>query len=85
MRGGTEQQLTSLSKTQKKYLSQIVCLQELIGESQSGTKKVAAYLNYHEVRKLVTIAKTIMARDFKGFSSGFESTNGVIEWEKSKT
>ena len=57
------------------------CQQERIGESQTDTKKVAAYMNYHEVRKIVDIAKTIMARDFKGFSSGFDSTNGVIEWK----
>jgi len=43
-------------------------------------------MNYHEVRKIVDIAKTVMARDFKGFSSGFDSTNGVIEWrEKTKS
>ena len=39
-------------------------------------------MNYHEIRKVVNIAKTIMARDFKGFSSGFDSTNGVIEWKE---
>ena len=55
-------------------------LQEPTEESQSETKKVAAYLNYHDIRKIVDVAKTIMARDFKGFSSGFDSTNGVIEW-----
>lgn len=54
--------------------------QELTEESQSDAKKVAAYLNYHDVRQIVDVAKTIMARDYKGFSSGFDSTNGVIEW-----
>ena len=49
---------------------------------QSDVKKVAAYMNYHEVRQIVDIAKTIMARDYKGFSSGFDSTNGVIEWKE---
>ena len=37
-------------------------------------------MNYHEVRQIVDTAKTVMARDYKGFSSGFDSTNGVIEW-----
>lgn len=59
---------------------QTVYQQERIVESQSDIKRVAAYMNYHEVRKIVDIAKTIMARDYKGFSSGFDSTNGVIEW-----
>ena len=49
-------------------------------EFQADVKKVAAYMNYHEVRQIVDIAKTVMARDYKGFSSGFDSTNGVIEW-----
>ena len=65
---------------------QTVFRQERTEEYQSGEKKVAAYLNYHEIRKIVDIAKTIMARDYKGFSSGFDSTNGVIEWtEKIKS
>ena len=61
---------------------QTACQQERIVESQSGIKKVAAYMNYHGVRKIVNVAKTIMARDFKGFSSGFDSTNGVVEWRE---
>lgn len=47
---------------------------------QADVKKAVAYMNYHEVRQIVDIAKTVMARDYKGFSSGFDSTNGVIEW-----
>lgn len=49
-------------------------------ESATSKRMAAAYLNYHEIRQIVDIAKTIMARDYKGFSSGFDSTNGVIEW-----
>lgn len=41
-------------------------------------------MNYHEIRQMVDIAKTVMARDYKGFSSGFDSTNGVIEWTSKK-
>lgn len=51
-------------------------------ESAISKVMVAAYVNYHEVRQIVDIAKTIMARDYKGFSSGFDSTNGVIEWKE---
>lgn len=64
----------------KKLMLQIVCQREQTEEYQPDGKKVAAYMNYHEIRQIVDIAKTIMARDYKGFSSGFDSTNGVIEW-----
>lgn len=65
----------------RKLKSQIVSQQEQTEEFQQDVKRVAAYMNYHEIRKIVDIAKTVMARDFKGFSSGFDSTNGVIEWK----
>ena len=50
-------------------------------ESATSRVMVAAYVNYQEVRQIVDIAKTIMARDYKGFSSGYDSINGVIEWK----
>ena len=78
--GGTEQQLISPYTTHKKLKLQIAYQQGQTEEFQSGVKRVAAYMNYHEVRQIVDIAKTVMARDYKGFSSGFDSTNGVIEW-----
>lgn len=78
--GGTEQQLILPFTSHKKLKLQIVCQREQTEEYQPDGKKVAAYMNYHEVKQIVDIAKTIMARDYKGFSSGFDSTNGVIEW-----
>lgn len=39
--------------------------QELMRESVTSDKMVAAYLNYYEVRQIVDVAKTIMARDYK--------------------
>lgn len=80
MGGGTGQLSISHLNNQKKLALRIAYQLEQTEEYQSGEKKVAAYLNYHEIRKIVDIAKTIMARDYKGFSSGFDSTNGVIEW-----
>ena len=42
--------------------------------------KRCCYLNYKKVEAIdVKIAKSILARDYKGFSSGFEYSNGVIE------
>lgn len=82
MRGGNEQQLILPLTTQEKSKLQIAFQHEPIEEYPSDEKKVAAYMNYHGIRKIVNVAKTIMARDFKGFSSGFDSTNGVIEWRE---
>jgi hypothetical protein len=79
--GGTEQQLILPFTNHKKLKLQIACQQEQTEEFQPDVKRVAAYMNYHEVRQIVDIAKTVMARDYKGFSSGFDSTNGVIEWK----
>ena len=28
------------------------------------------------------IAKTLCARDFKGFGTGFDTMNGVLEWQR---
>ena len=81
MGGGTKQQLILPLRIQKKLQLQTAYQQEPTEVYQTEVKKAAAYLNYHEIRKIVDIAKTIMARDYKGFSSGFDSTNGVIEWK----
>ena len=50
----------------KKLKLQIVCQQGRTEGFQTGEKKVAAYMNYHEIRQIVDIAKTIMARVYKG-------------------
>lgn len=78
--GGTEQQLILPFASHKRLKLQTACQQGQTEEFQTDVKKAAAYMNYHEVRQIVDIAKTVMARDYKGFSSGFDSTNGVIEW-----
>ena len=41
------------------------------------------YMNYKMIDKRnVKVAKTLMSRDYKGFSSGFETSNAVIVQEK---
>lgn len=72
--------MISHSIAQKKLKSQTAFQHGQTEEFPSGVKRAAAYVNYHEVMQIVDVAKTIMARDYKGFSSGFDSTNGVIEW-----
>ena len=41
-----------------------------------------AMLNYNHVDKIGNdVAKTLYARDYKGFGTGFDTMNGVIEWK----
>lgn len=43
-------------------------------------EKMRGYLNYKRIDKVnVDIAKTLCARDCKGFNTGFDTQNGVIE------
>lgn len=40
-----------------------------------------AALNYRRIDKVnLLVAKTLCARDYKGFGTGFDTMNGVIEW-----
>lgn len=40
-------------------------------------------MNYNFVDKYdIDVAKTLCARDYKGFGTGFDTMNGVIEWEQ---
>lgn len=46
----------------------------------------AALLNYNRIEKVNNdIAKTLCARDYKGFGTGFDTQNGVIEKWKTQT
>ena len=59
--------------------------QDTIAEYQTSVRTVPAYLNYKRIGKMdVAEAQTIMARDYKGFGTGNETQNGVIEWERKK-
>jgi hypothetical protein len=52
-------------------------------ESASTDSKEAVYLNYKRIAKRnVEVATTLFARDYKGFGTGFNVMNGVIEWQK---
>jgi DNA (cytosine-5)-methyltransferase 1 len=64
------------SETAKKLIA------DLIGCGELKTKE-AVYCNYKRIEKYgVDVAKTIMARDCKGFNTGFDTQNGVIEKTK---
>ena len=47
-----------------------------------GGRCRAALMNYNRIEKVDNdVAKTLMARDYKGFNTGFDVQNGVIEIE----
>ena len=52
--------------------------QELVTCGQMET----VLLNYNRIDKKTDVAKTLCARDYKGFGTGFDTMNGVIEWSK---
>lgn len=39
-------------------------------------------VNYRKITSIIDIALTCMARDYKGFGSGHEMSNGVLVWQK---
>lgn len=58
-------------------------IEKLIMENKITDKKTTAYMNYNFVDKVDTeCAKTLCARDYKGFGTGFDTMNGVIECQK---
>lgn len=58
-------------------------IEKLVVENKLADKKTTAYMNYNFVDKVDTkCAKTLCARDYKGFGTGFDTMNGVIECQK---
>lgn len=52
----------------------------MMQESQTKEQMVPGYMNYKRVDKInVDKAKTLCARDYKGFGTGFDTMNGVID------
>jgi site-specific DNA-cytosine methylase len=79
-----ERQLISPSTTPYQLMLQTTYQQERTGEYQQEDQKEPAYLNGVTIQKTnVKVAKAICSRDWKGFGTGFEMQNGVIEkqWE----
>ena len=80
--------LTLPSKSQEPLESQTASVQGTIAESAINKQadqellKITAQLNYKKIEKMQTsLAKTLCARDYKGFGTGFDTMNGVIEWK----
>ena len=78
--------MTFVSTGQESSKSRLVLLQGMTQEFAHIKQKEGVYLNY---RKIETVnpetAKTLCARDFKGFGTGWDTMNGVIEIENRTT
>ena len=84
----TDVALTEQSVNQQKEKLQTAYQQGTITEFQNAEKletslsRMNAMLNYNHVNKIGNdVAKTLCARDYKGFGTGFDTMNGVIEWK----
>ena len=52
-------------------------------EENRGQYRETWHMNYKRIDKQSNVAKTLCARDYKGFGTGFDTMNGVIEIERS--
>ena len=80
--------LTEQSISHSREKLQTVYQQGTITEFQNAEKpetsllRMNAMINYNHVDKIGNdVAKTLCARDYKGFGTGFDTMNGVIEWK----
>ena len=74
--------LICVSSGREKSKSQTASPHERTEESQTYKQKEVAYLNYRRIDEIgCKVAKTLCARDYKGFGTGFDTMNGVIEWK----
>lgn len=80
--------LTEQSISHSREKLQTAYQQGTITEFQNAEKRepllsrTSATLNYNYVDKVGNdTAKTLCARDYKGFGTGFDTMNGVIEWK----
>lgn len=61
-------------------------IQQLVDSGQLKNNEnctETCHMNYKRMNKITDIAKTLCARDYKGFGTGFDTMNGVIEIERS--
>ena len=50
-------------------------------ESATSVVMALVWLNLNHIVKISDIAKTLCARDYKGFGTGFDTMNGVLEMD----
>ncbi len=74
------------SEKAQKLIQELIDNETLMGgdtDENLAVEKMTAQLNYKQIKKTGNeIAKTLCARDYKGFGTGFDTMNGVIECQK---
>ena len=71
--------MTCLLQSQDGSAEQTVSAQDKTEEFLTDKPKEVAYLNYKRIYKTnCDVAKTLCARDYKGFGTGYDTMNGVI-------
>lgn len=77
--------MTLPSTNQEESMLQTASVQEPTEASQTEVQREpvlsrqTCHMNYKRIDKKTDIAKTLCARDYKGFGTGFDTMNGVIE------
>lgn len=76
--------MTAQSISQEQETPQTALRHDMMPESQTYAQMehslLTAKLNYTRIETVGnSCAKTLMARDYKGFGTGFDTQNGVIE------
>lgn len=87
-----ERPSTSQSKTLEEKKLQTALQHDMMPESAIASQReqelssvMTASLNYKRIEKVnIPVAKTLCARDCKGFGTRFDTMNGVIEWKQKK-
>ena len=74
--------MTEQSVSQQKEKLQTVSRQDMTQELVTCGQTETVLLNYNRIDKKTDVAKTLCARDYKGFGTGFDTMNGVIEWKE---
>ena len=79
----TEQSIShSKEKLQTVSRQDVTVEYQTCGQTETLLPRINAMLNYNHVDKIGNdVAKTLCARDYKGFGTGFDTMNGVIEWK----
>ena len=78
----TDSALTALLSNQVSDQSQTVSRQDMTAEYQTNSQMETWWLNMKRLDKQSDVACTLNARDWKGFGTGFNVMNGVVEWKK---
>ena len=69
-----------LSKTQVQYSQDTMVA--FVNEDITEPELLPISVNYRKISSVIDIALTCMARDWRGFGSSSEMSNGVLTWQK---